>query len=182
MEDCGIYMVTNPINEVYIGASRSLENRKQHYRYRPFSFSRPIDVSLRKYGADGHVFTILEYCDERFLSNMENFYIQYMKFLGFSVLNVGNSSPNKRNPRLIDTHPHHRARSIGRIIKRERKSRGYSKNFVCDSCNLTKYELKEIEEGFGRYSFESLIAVTCFYGFNIKVLHGLFDLEELHEE
>lgn len=174
----GIYMVINPVNEVYIGASKDLDKRAASYKYKPSTF-RPIDMSLRRYGNDAHSFDILEFCDWEDLSHQENFYIQYMKFLGFTVLNVNNGSPNKENKMAVyypDTN--HRAAKIGRILKKERTKRGYSKKFVAQSCCLGVYELKEIESGCGRYSFVSLLSICIFYEIKVSLLYGMYDIED----
>ena len=70
---CGIYTITSPSGRVYVGQSIDIERRFSEYR-RSGSVRKQtrLAASFAKYGADTHVFCILQECAEDALSDMES--------------------------------------------------------------------------------------------------------------
>lgn len=75
MENVGIYRITNPKGNLYIGQSTNLTKRIYSYRHKS-NFTTKIYLSLKKYGYDSHTFEILRYCDIQNLNRWEKFYIR----------------------------------------------------------------------------------------------------------
>jgi group I intron endonuclease len=74
---CGIYKITNPKGKEYIGKSKDIEYRFMQYALLD---KRVIGIklynSLKKYSWDGHIFEVIEECDEKQLSEREIFWIK----------------------------------------------------------------------------------------------------------
>ena len=91
---CGIYKITNRINgRAYIGQSIDIYNRwaahiaNKNKKYLNYYFV----CALRKYGEDAFDWEILEECDESFLDEREEYYIdKFNTFIG----NKGNLGYN----------------------------------------------------------------------------------------
>ena len=78
MENCGIYQITNIVNnKCYIGSSKNIKKRwyehKRMLRYGKHH-SKYLQQSFKKYGEENFVLTILEICDEGELLKLEQKY------------------------------------------------------------------------------------------------------------
>jgi group I intron endonuclease len=74
-KESGIYKITSPSGRVYIGQSKSLQQRYRDYLYpRPPSHLSKIYNSFQKYGKESHTFTVLEITKD--LESRELFYIK----------------------------------------------------------------------------------------------------------
>lgn len=58
----GIYKITNPINEVYIGQSTNMKNRKSYYKSTRAKGQPKICNSIKTHGWENHVFEVIEEC------------------------------------------------------------------------------------------------------------------------
>ncbi len=75
---CGVYKITNPKGECYIGQSFDIIKRfENHKKY--LSSNAHLSLSLKKYGAENHTFEILEECIPVNLYERENYYISIYK-------------------------------------------------------------------------------------------------------
>ena len=85
----GVYKITNPDNEVYIGASKNIKERFNDYKYVK-RVKRQIKVveSLKKHGYDNHKFEVLEECDVNELNCRERHYQEFYMLSGLTVLNL----------------------------------------------------------------------------------------------
>lgn len=73
----GIYKITNPAGEVYIGQSFDIAKRWRSYE-RLTCVSQPkIYSSLLKYGSENHSFEIIYECDVEELNKWERHYIKH---------------------------------------------------------------------------------------------------------
>jgi len=87
---CGVYKITNPLGEIYIGSSRTVYRR--WLRHREARKKVPIHLSIKKYGWKAHIFEII--CElpldisEVDLINQEQVYIDAYTDCGFKMLNV----------------------------------------------------------------------------------------------
>ena len=58
----GIYKITNPMNEVYIGQSTNIENRKSYYKSTRAKGQPKICNSIETHGWENHIFEVIEEC------------------------------------------------------------------------------------------------------------------------
>lgn len=94
----GIYKITNPKNEVYIGGTRNLRHRLNEYRCGAKKSQRLIYESIQLFGWGSHVFEIAHELpkdvSEDVLVSYEQTYMDFHKDAGFVLLNIrgaGNS-------------------------------------------------------------------------------------------
>jgi len=73
----GIYKITNPEGEVYIGQSKNIEKRWKHYTTNPSKNQPKLFYSFLKYGWINHKFEIIEECNN--LIERERYWISYYK-------------------------------------------------------------------------------------------------------
>ncbi len=64
----GIYMITNPIGQMYIGQSIDIQKRFNHYK-KNGEMNHRLNDSIKEYGIDNHKFVVLEYCHIKKLNN-----------------------------------------------------------------------------------------------------------------
>lgn len=73
----GIYKITNPDSNIYIGQSINIKNRKDSYRKLACKKQPKIFLSLKKHGWKQHIFEIIEYCSIEQLNERETYWKQY---------------------------------------------------------------------------------------------------------
>ena len=73
----GIYKITNPNNNSYIGQSRDIEHRFYYYKTSNnwIKEQRKLYNSLQKYGIENHNFEIIEECSEDIINEREIYWI-----------------------------------------------------------------------------------------------------------
>lgn len=82
----GIYKITNPIGQIYIGQSKDIEKRfKQHKN--EFMMTK-LKFSFLSYGYENHSFEVVEECEKSELNNRERYWQEHFKTIGFCGLNV----------------------------------------------------------------------------------------------
>jgi len=69
----GIYKITNPVGEVYIGQSTNI--LKRFYSHKLNYGGLKLKESIKKYGFENHTFELKEECEKHLLSEREKFYI-----------------------------------------------------------------------------------------------------------
>jgi group I intron endonuclease len=79
----GIYKITSPTNKIYIGQSINIEKRWKTYSRLQCKGQTRLYNSLQKYGADKHIFEVLEECSENTLLERETYWKDH-----FDVMNV----------------------------------------------------------------------------------------------
>ena len=87
----GIYKITNPIGQVYIGQSIDIEKRFYTYKKSLGKGQPNLNQSFLKYGINGHIFEIITLCDRGDLNKIELYYIRL--FDANNYLNCINSKP-----------------------------------------------------------------------------------------
>lgn len=93
----GIYKITNPKGLIYIGQSVDLEKRLNSYKRLYVKNKKIVKLyrSLIKYGAENHVFEIIENCEIHLLNERERYWQEY-----YNVLENGlNCRITKQNDR-----------------------------------------------------------------------------------
>lgn len=67
MEKGGIYKITNPKGEIYIGYSKNIPTRWGNYKSPSKTKGQPkLKVSFEKYGISNHIFELIENLEESF--------------------------------------------------------------------------------------------------------------------
>lgn len=91
----GIYKITNPKGEVYIGQSVNIEKRRNQYK-KGYCKNQPgILDSIKKYGFDNHVFDVLLECSVEHLNDKERYFQDYFKSVELGLNMRATSSINK---------------------------------------------------------------------------------------
>lgn len=74
----GIYKITNPIGEVYIGQSTNIEKRLKTYTYNKGANTQTkLKMSFLEYGVNNHKFEIIKECKIEKLNEYERFYQEF---------------------------------------------------------------------------------------------------------
>jgi len=77
MSISGIYKITNPNGNLYIGQSINIEGRFRQYRNSGAKGQRILERSFKKYGVEKHIFEVIEYCEICDLNARECYWIDY---------------------------------------------------------------------------------------------------------
>ena len=78
---CGIYLITNIVTKkVYVGQSIDIQRRWAEHQARAFNnnnncYDKPLYRSMRKYGLDKFVLSVLCECESNQLNELEAYYI-----------------------------------------------------------------------------------------------------------
>ena len=104
---CGIYIITNLINnKVYIGKSNNIQRRFMEHKS-PYEWSRtpnkPLYLAFVKYGLINFSFDIIEECDINILNEREKYWIDFYnstnRDIGYNILSGGDGhGPNEKHP------------------------------------------------------------------------------------
>lgn len=74
----GIYKITNPFNQSYIGQSMDIEKRFEQHKL-SISSNYHLSLSFKKHGIDNHLFEVIEECDLKELFEKERHYLSFYK-------------------------------------------------------------------------------------------------------
>ena len=97
----GIYKITNPKKEVYIGYSKNIELRIEQHKRNQHKSNYKLKESLTKYGGDSHTFEIIEEIDisslsrgkvDALLRKRERYWIKEHKSFLFGLNSNGGGS------------------------------------------------------------------------------------------
>lgn len=83
----GVYKITNPKGNIYIGSSSNLKRRESEYKYLGCQNQKKIYESILKYGWDNHKWEVLEECEMGDLLKKEREYAEKYFVLGANGLN-----------------------------------------------------------------------------------------------
>lgn len=73
----GIYKITNPLLQVYVGQARDIFGRFHTYQRKEFrSMGVKLANSIKKFGTDNHFYEIIEECSINELDNREKYWIK----------------------------------------------------------------------------------------------------------
>jgi len=75
----GIYKITNPIGQVYIGKSTDIEKRIYSHKI-TVSYAK-LGYSIRLYGAENHTYEIIEECEHSLLTKQERYWQDFYEVL-----------------------------------------------------------------------------------------------------
>jgi group I intron endonuclease len=83
----GIYKITSPSGKVYIGSAKNIKNRWYKYDTLHCKGQHRIFNSLKKYGAENHIFEVVEECEFEQLYIRERYYQELYDCIGENGLN-----------------------------------------------------------------------------------------------
>jgi group I intron endonuclease len=73
----GIYKITNPKDEIYVGQTIGIERRKKEYS-KTKSYGQPkLQNSFEKHGWENHIFEVIEECNLEQLDKKETYWKQF---------------------------------------------------------------------------------------------------------
>lgn len=84
----GIYKITSPIGNIYIGESIEIENRFKNYKLLRCKNQKKLYNSFIKYGVENHQFSIIEICDVSSLNRLERYWQNFYDVLNENGLNL----------------------------------------------------------------------------------------------
>ena len=93
----GIYKITSPTNNVYIGQSVHIEHRISSYKRLKCKSQVLLYRSLLKHGVENHVFEIIEECLVEELNNKERYYQDLFDCIGNKGLNCKLTKSNDKS-------------------------------------------------------------------------------------
>lgn len=72
----GIYKITNPVGQIYIGQSKNLDKRIKEHKgfYKGSKHHRKLYKSLVEFNVDAHLFEVIELCELHKLNERERHY------------------------------------------------------------------------------------------------------------
>ena len=145
---CGIYKITNQVNEkVYIGQSNNIYKRWAEHKRLGANGDKCslLYKAIRKYGVDQFSFEIIEKCDESLLDDREQYYIRYYNsYVGWENSWGYNQSIGGKSNRGY--HPTERTKNLW-SQHRTGEGNGRALAVVCD--NQRFGTIKECAEFYG---------------------------------
>lgn len=99
---CGVYLIKNPSNKVYVGKSICIESRWNKYKKMRCKSQPALYNSLKKYGWENHKFEILETCLEEELSCRERYWQDFYDVMNKNGLNCRLSSCEDKSGSLSE--------------------------------------------------------------------------------
>jgi len=98
----GIYKITNPKKNVYIGQSVDIERRFIDYKKSLKKSQIRLYNSIKKYGYENHVFEVIEECDISLLNEKERHWQDFYNVISKNGLNCRLTKTNDKSGRLSD--------------------------------------------------------------------------------
>jgi len=137
----GIYKITNPNGQIYIGQAVNFQQRYYYYLTAPFKDQPRIKESFNKFGSiEKHTFEVVEECDENLLDERELFWGNHFDVLGENGLNcrLGHGKGRLRDStkNLISVALTSKKQSKETIEKRRTKLQGQKRNQ--ETCDLMR--------------------------------------------
>ena len=147
---CGIYSITNPIGEKYIGSSRCIRKRWIRHKFKSQNH-RKLFTSLEKYGIENHLFEIITECHPSLLIDYEVFYQKKFDTVKNGLnCNYANESPRKGKTHNEEAKQKNRLAHLGKKLSEETKNKisssliGISKKPMSEE---TKRKVSEAKKG-----------------------------------
>lgn len=93
----GVYKITNPNNQIYVGSSKNIERRFKQYKYLRKNEQHKVRNSILKYSYDNHKFEVIEECSLQELLIKERYYCLLYNVLDRTNLNLKIPKLNDKN-------------------------------------------------------------------------------------
>lgn len=125
----GIYKITNQKGAIYIGQSRDISKRRTSYRgVSPKNEGQPkLYNSLKKYGAENHIFEVIEVCELEELNVKERYWQDYYDACSRKNLNCTLTSTDD-TPSVVSDETRKKQSEVAKIrMKRLLKDPEYRK-------------------------------------------------------
>lgn len=74
---CGIYKITNPKGQIYIGKSKDIDKRWRGYKKLHYKEQIKLHKSFMDFGIENHVFDVVEICDIKNTNHKEKYWIAF---------------------------------------------------------------------------------------------------------
>jgi len=88
----GIYVITSPVNKLYIGQSWNISRREEIYQNNQCKHQPKILASLNKYGWPAHKFEVVLYLEEKtnqaIMDYWEQFFMDFYRAQDYELLNI----------------------------------------------------------------------------------------------
>lgn len=161
----GIYKITNPIGQVYIGQSNNLDKRFSYYKSNNFRNQKKIKDSIDKYGYDKHTFEIIWLCNKFELNYFERKFQLKFNSTGDYGLNMSLCSDNEYKGKLSEhTKNRIRDKAIGRKHSYSHRENNSKAKLGNNSASRSVINIKTGEE------FVSLKEASEYYNLNYGTL------------
>ena len=118
----GIYKITNPLGEVYIGQSRNIKNRFATHKYffnKNGSKWGKLYSSFEKYGINNHVFEIIAECIASELHSLELVYQNKYNSIENGLNSVLNKGIKGKNQYSINARKNMSNSAIGKVLSND---------------------------------------------------------------
>lgn len=92
----GVYKITNPIGQVYVGSSSDIKQRWRNHKSSKSKSIRRLNNSFIEYGVQSHLFDFLEICDCSLLKEKERYWQEKYNAIGELGLNSKYCSTNEQ--------------------------------------------------------------------------------------
>jgi len=159
----GIYKITNPFGQAYIGQSMDVDRRFEQHR-KCLSSNRHLNMSMKKHGIENHIFEILEECDIYSLRDRERCFLKYYKkkiiLFNYSITYFTKEDFNVINEKIFLENVVHQKRETKRIKKEsiQNGTTGVTVRIVRKVADLvTRERCKEIAENAVNKEYKKLI-------------------------
>lgn len=118
----GIYSITNPNGEVYVGSSICIKKRWNMHRFSKCVSHPKLKKSFDTYGKENHVFTIIEECDKSLLIQYETYYQKKYNSVEKGLnCHYANSSGRKGKKHTKESKEKNRIAHLGKKLSEEHK-------------------------------------------------------------
>lgn len=164
---CGIYLITNTVtHKVYVGQSVDIERRWKEHKARAFNpnsnnYDTPLARSIRKYGIEAFVESILCECTQEELNEKEAYYIHQFNSLvpnGYNILDGSRQPYYATAPQIC--------KKCGKKISSQ------TEHQLCRECYVKSTRLVE------RPNAQDLVQLLLKYRGNFTAVAKLFGLTD----
>lgn len=117
----GIYKITNPKGNIYIGQSVNIKKRWTHHKGLYSNDTPKLFLSFKKYGIDKHIFDIVEICSTNELNSKERYWQEHYKSVEKGLNCVYTKTNDKSGKMSYETKCKISLANKGKIISEECK-------------------------------------------------------------
>jgi len=122
---CGIYKITSPSGRIYIGQAVDIHKRWNRYKnlHKCVIPQTKIYRSLIKYGAENHIFEIVETCELQILLDREGYYQDKYDSVNKGLNCVRVKTSDKKGYLCQDTKDKIGISNLGKVPSKEKRDR-----------------------------------------------------------
>lgn len=144
----GVYKITNPIGQIYVGSSINIKVRFYRHRSASAKNIKRLYDSLIKYGVKNHIMETIELCGVEILKDRERYWQEYYDVLNENGLN-NEYVKTQTKQRILRKESLEKIQQscIGRILSEEHKSKISKSNIGKKHSQLTKDKISNRHKG-----------------------------------